>query len=158
MLYQAWGAKTTCREWKGGDGIKSLRNTDIEHTGLYFCFRTFESLDKKHWGLSMLLRPVSLRLSLLHFWGMPVCWKNKQEMRAVWLWRGLQEISAWWVFPRLFAFLQTWPGNRISADFSYNYAIVRVATGYIRLVWFCSSFGIASHRRTYERWPVTFPT
>jgi len=21
LLYQAWGAKTTCQEWKGGDGI-----------------------------------------------------------------------------------------------------------------------------------------
>jgi len=24
LAYQAWGAKTTCREWKGSDGIKKF--------------------------------------------------------------------------------------------------------------------------------------
>jgi len=24
LLYQTWGAKTTCREWKGGDGKKKF--------------------------------------------------------------------------------------------------------------------------------------
>jgi len=40
MLYQAWGAQTTCRECKGGDGIKSLRNTVLEvHAHLSKCWR-----------------------------------------------------------------------------------------------------------------------
>jgi len=69
LFYQAWGAKTTCRGWKGGDGIKKFekhyfRPNRIVHLSpvcIHFCRRSdlLVCQPRKCWDLFGHLRRVA---------------------------------------------------------------------------------------------------